>query len=54
VSSAPPDDEPGGLVQRTIAALNERLRRYEGRPLVDVALRVFDLEESQGSKVDQP
>jgi uncharacterized BrkB/YihY/UPF0761 family membrane protein len=41
VPSAPPDDEPGGLVQRTMTVLNKRFQRYEDKPLVDVALRVF-------------
>ena len=39
--SAPPDDQPGGLVQRTMAALNERFQRYEDKPLVDVGLRIY-------------
>ncbi len=41
MSPAPPDDQPGGLVQRTMAALNERLQRYEDKPLVDVGLRIY-------------
>jgi uncharacterized BrkB/YihY/UPF0761 family membrane protein len=41
VPSAPPDDDAGGLVQRTMAALNERFSRYEDRPLVDVGLRIY-------------
>ena len=39
VPSAPPDDHTGGLVQRTMASLNERFRRYEDMPLVDFGLR---------------
>ena len=38
---APPDDNPGGLVQRTMAALNDRFERYEDKPLVDVGLRIY-------------
>ncbi len=32
---------PGGLVQRTMATLNERFERYEDKPLVDVGLRIY-------------
>ncbi len=39
--SAPPDDDAGGLVQRTMAALNERFQRYEDKPLVDLGLRIY-------------
>lgn len=41
MASAPPDDDRGGLVQRTMAALNERFQRYEDKPLVDVGLRIY-------------
>ena len=41
VPSAPPDDDADGLVQRTLAWLNERFQRYEDRPLVDVGLRIY-------------
>jgi uncharacterized BrkB/YihY/UPF0761 family membrane protein len=39
--SAPPDDDAGGLVQRSMAALNERFQRYEDKPLVDLGLRIY-------------
>ena len=46
VSPAPPDDDADGLVQRTMAALNERMRRYEGKPLVDVGLRIYQRDRT--------
>ena len=41
VPSAPPDDDAGGLVQRTLAWVNERFQRYEDQPLVDVCMRIY-------------
>ena len=39
--SAPPADDDGGFVQRTMATLNARFQRYEDKPLVDLGLRIY-------------
>jgi uncharacterized BrkB/YihY/UPF0761 family membrane protein len=46
VSSSTPDHDTDGLVQRTMASLNERFRRYEDKPLVDVGLRIFQRDRT--------